>query len=147
MNVITNLKDKRREKQMTYERKMLRELSLETLQNKSVTYFESLFSAEADRKSSLQEGCIDIAIEAFLLGAHFSRFGFYGESLLSVKKRCQREEKTLINALYDYLCFWSPLGQEELYHESIYYTCEKYVQTWWEEGFLKGAKRYRLRLR
>ena len=147
MSIVTSLKDKRREKQMSYERKMLRELSLDLLRKKMRSYFEPIFSRDNDWKVSLEEGCMDIAIEAFLLGAHFSRFGFYGESLQLVKKRCQEEEKFLIDALYDYLCFWSPLGDRDFYQESIYYTCEKYVQDWWEDGFQKGEKRYRLRLR
>lgn len=146
MSIVTSLKDKRREKQMSYERKMLRELSLDILRKKIKAYFEPLFSRDKEWKMSLEEGCMDIAIEAFLLGAHFSRFGFYGESLHLVKKRCQEEEKLLIDALYDYLCFWSPLGDRDFYQESIYYTCEQYVQDWWEDGFQKGEKRYRLRL-
>jgi hypothetical protein len=146
MVIVTSLKDKRREKQINYERKMLRELSLDILRKKVRYYFEPLFFKDHDWTLSLEEGCIDIAIEAFLLGAHFSRFGFYGESLPLVKKRCRAEEKVLIDALYNYLCFCSPEGEKDFYQESIYYTCEQYVQAWWEEGFQKGEKRYRLRL-
>ena len=29
--------------------------------------------------SGIEEACYDVAIEAYLLGANMSRFGFYGE--------------------------------------------------------------------
>ncbi|WP_110113924.1 DUF2521 family protein [Bacillus sp. CGMCC 1.16541] len=147
MNVIMSLKEKRLEKQMVYERKMLRELSVDTLRDRIETYFEPLFIRKDYITSSIEEGCMDIAIESYLLGARFSRFGYYGEPENDVKVRCALEEKMLIDALYDYLNFWSPLGEEDLYQESIYYICEQYVHDCWTDGFQKGEKRYRLRLK
>ena len=31
--------------------------------------------------SGIEEACYDVAIEAFLLGAKMSRFGYYGEDV------------------------------------------------------------------
>lgn len=146
MNVITTFKEKKIEKQLTYERKMLREISLEGLKNKINSSFGSYLRSKTLFVSSIEEGCMDVAIEAFLLGAKFSRFGYYGEQVESVKQRCYYDEKYLIDSLYDFITYWTHAGDNEFVSEALYYTCEEYVGSWWEEGFTKGQKRYRLRL-
>jgi hypothetical protein len=145
-NVIETFKEKKREKQITYERKMLKELSYEALKRKMNEYFDPYFQSGYLFISSFQDGCIDIAIESFLLGARYSRFGYFGETFEMVKNRCQQEEKYLIDALYDYLLHWGQIGDNDFILESLYYTCDRYVSYWWAEGFHKGEKRYRLRL-
>lgn len=146
MNVITTFKEKRKEKQITYERKMLRELSLEGLKKNVSETFGSYFRIGTMLGSAIEEGCLDVAIEAYLLGAKYSRFSYYGESLEDVKKRCYQYEKNLIDALYEFICYWGHIGDHGFVNESLYYSCEHYVTYWWMEGFQKGEKRYRLKL-
>jgi hypothetical protein len=146
MNVITSFKEKKREKEVTYELKMLRELSLEQLRKRVHEYFGVFFRTHRIFPSSIEDGCIDIAIEAFLLGASYSRFGYHGEPMTTVKRRCIKEEKYLVDTLFDVLCFWGNID-DGLINESLYYTCEYYVASWWAEGFEKGRKRWRLKLK
>ncbi len=145
MNVITTLKEKRKEKQMKYERKMLRELSLETLK-KSVNEQFSHFYRTGLFAKSIEDGCVDIAIESYLLGSKYGKFGYYGESFEDVKARCYFEEKYLVDTLFDFLTYWGQIGDNDFVNESLYYSCENYVNKWWQEGFTKSEKRYRLRL-
>jgi hypothetical protein len=76
MNVITSFKEKKREKEIKYERKMLRELSLNTLRAKVQQYFFPFYKGGRMFPSAIEEGCIDMAIEAYLLGASYSRLGY-----------------------------------------------------------------------
>ncbi|KYD27761.1 YbaK family protein [Geobacillus stearothermophilus] len=145
MTVITSFAEKRQEKQLRYERKMLRELSLEKLRAKVLEHFAPFYQMYRIFPSNVEEGCIDLAIEAYLLGAHYSRFGYYGESVDSVRRRCAQEEKYLIDTLFDFLCFWGNID-DDLLGQSLYYACEQYIVDWWTEGFERGKKRRRLKL-
>ena len=144
MNEIISLKQKRHQKELKYERKMLRELSLTEIKGKIDDCFGSFNSNF--KKSVVEDGCIDFAIEAFLLGAKYSKFGYYGESMQSAHKRCQLEEKRLIDDLFDYFITWGKVKGGDLSFEEIHLACEYYIHIWWKEGYLKGEKRYKLRL-
>ncbi|AGE20758.1 YbaK family protein [Geobacillus zalihae] len=146
MTVITSLAEKRQEKQLRYERNMLRELSLEKLRTKALEHFVPFYTAYRMFPSVVEEGCIDLAIEAYLLGARYSRFGYYGEPAASVRCRCAQEEKYLIDTLFDFLCFWGNIDNDFL-SQSLYDACEQYIGNWWTEGFERGKKRHRLKLR
>lgn len=140
MDTIVNLQDRQREKQIKYERKMLRELSLENMKARFQKYFGSGFI------DIVEDGCIDVAIEAFLLGANYSKFGYYGESKENVKIRCLHEEKHLIDTLFNFILYWGKIGLSDSYQEGLYHSCERYVDAWWEDGFSTGEKRYKMRL-
>jgi hypothetical protein len=103
------------------------------------------FSQGLMLQSGIEEACYDVAIEAYLLGAKYSRFGHYGESMESIRKRCWTEEKHFADTLYNFLLYLGSLD-EGRYNESLYYLCEQYVGEWWIEGFKKGERRYKLRL-
>ncbi len=144
--MITTFVKKKQEKRLKYEKSVLREISLNSLKERVQNYFgASNLTSHLVLESGIEEALYDVAIEAYLLGAHFSRFGFYGESVESVKKRCYYEEKHLIDTLYNFLLFWGK-GAEGVYSESLFYICEQYVDSWWREGFRKGERRYKLRL-
>ncbi|MDZ5474227.1 YbaK family protein [Bacillus sp. 31A1R] len=146
MNVITTFKEKKREKQFKYEKSVLRELSLKLLKERVKHFFgSSRLTSGLISDSGIEEACYDIAIEAYLLGAHFSRFSRYGESIEVVRNRCKKEEKHLIDTLYNFLLYWGK-GSEGVYSESLFYMCEQYVNSWWLEGFTKGERRRKLRL-
>jgi hypothetical protein len=143
--VIISFKEKRKEKQVKFERKVLRELSLEKLIKEVNLYFQPFFERATFAKA-IEDGSVDVAIEAYLLGASFGRVGHYGESFESIRKRCYYEEKYLIDTLYEYLQYWGNMGDNGFISESLYMACEQYVSKWINEGFEKGIMRYKLRL-
>jgi Protein of unknown function (DUF2521) len=146
VNVITTFIEKKREKQIKYEKSVLRDISVKVLKERVQYYFgSSRFTQSMIMHSGIEEACYDVAIEAFLLGANMSRFGYYGEEAQEVKVRCKPEEKHLIDTLYNFLLYWGS-GQEGILDESLYYQCEQYVNSWWLDGFYKGEKRIKLKL-
>lgn len=146
MNVITTFTEKKREKQIKYEKSVLREISIKALKEKVQQYFgASRFVSGLLMNSGVEEACYDVAIEAYLLGAHFSRFGFYGESVEEVRFRSRHEERHLVDTLYHFLLYWGQ-GEEGAASEALYYLCEEYVLYWWTEGFGNGERRHKLRL-
>lgn len=144
--MITTFVEKKQEKRIKYEKSVLREISLKSLKEKVQNYFgSSRLTSQLILERGIQEALYDVAIEAYLLGAHFSRFGYYGESAESVKNRCLYEEKHLVDTLYNFLLFWGK-GAEGVYSESLFYICEQYIDSWWKDGFRKGERRHKLRL-
>lgn len=140
MDIIINLQERQREKQIKYERKMLRELSLENMKGRFQQYFGEGYI------DIVEEGCIDVAIEAYLLGANYSKFGYYGESQDDVKARCLDEEKHLIDTLFYFILYWGKIESSDSYQEQLYHCCEGYIDAWWKDGFSTGEKRYKMRL-
>jgi hypothetical protein len=146
VNVITTFKEKHREKQIKYERSVLRDLSINMLRERVKQYFgSSRIVSSIIMNSGIEEACYDVALEAYLLGAKFSKFASYGESFEDIKKRCYYEEKHLIDTLYNFFLYWGN-GEEGTLSESLYYMCEQYILTWWRDGFEKGERRRKLRL-
>ncbi|MBU8880194.1 YbaK family protein [Bacillus sp. FJAT-29790] len=146
MNVITTFTEKKREKQIKYEKSVLREISIKALKEKIQQYFgSSRFVSGLMMNRGIEEACYDVAIEAYLLGANFSHFGIYGETIDNVKNRCRKEEQHLIDTLYHFLLYWGH-GEEGVMGESLYYLCEQYVCSWWMDGYQKGERRHKLRL-
>lgn len=146
MTVITTFREKKREKQIKYERSVLKELSIHTLKERVQQYFGSTRIAQSFvMNSGVEEACYDVALEAFLLGAKYSRFGYYGEDVEMVRMRCYQEERHLVDTLFNFLLFWGN-GEEGVMSESLYYLCEQYIYVWWKEGFDKGQRRHKLRL-
>lgn len=146
LNVVTTFIDKRKQKQVKYERSMLRELTINILQARVKQYFgSSRLTSNLIMNSGIEEACYDVAIEAYLLGAKFSRLGYFGEPMEAVKPRCEKEERHLIDTLYNFFLFWGK-GEEGVGSDELYYLCEQYVDSWWRDGFMKGEKKYKLRL-
>jgi len=146
VTVITTFREKRREKQIKYERSVLRDLSLNRLKERVQHYFGSTRLAQSVMMNAgVEEACYDVALESYLLGAKFSKFGYHGEEMEKVRMRCDKEEKHLTDTLFNFLLFWGN-GEEGAMSESLYYLCEQYVYDWWREGFEKGRRRHKLRL-
>ena len=144
--IIEGFEERRREQQVEYERRLLQDLSVENLRL-SIRDFFGFGSFNGIRVSEvLEEGCFDVAIESYLLGGHYSRFGYYGESEDMVRARCQKEETRLIDILFNFILYWGKIGDQELYNDSLYYRCSAYVEIWWKEGFRTGERSYKLRL-
>lgn len=145
MAVITSFDIKKREKQIEYERAVLREISLKELKEKVAHYFgSSNLTSSILMNNGIEEACYDVAIEAFLLGANYSKFSEYGEEVQAIKNRCKEEDVHLKETLYHFLLYWG--SEESNKNESLYYLCEQFVDEWWLEGYTKANKRRKLRL-
>lgn len=146
MNVITTLTDKREEKRIAFERKVLRELSIKQLKEQVVFYFSPYFRSQSIFSTAIEDGSIDIAIELYILGAKMSRFGYFGETESQVRARCEDEIKYYTDSLFEYLQYWGAASGNDLVNESIFLAAEQFTSYWWNEGFRKGEKRYKMRL-
>ncbi|WP_254177639.1 DUF2521 family protein [Priestia megaterium] len=139
VNEVTYLKEKRYEKEMKYERKVLRELSFDLLQERLRRYFHPMFQWNMLGDEHVEEYCLDIAIESFLLGARVSK---RGKGYEDFQKHSKQEESLLIDTLYGAVSMFVT----DLYQDGLYYLCQGYVQDWWKEGYRTAEKRRRLRL-
>ncbi|WP_416829511.1 DUF2521 family protein [Ectobacillus polymachus] len=139
MTVITTMKQRRNEKQRRFERRILRDLTLPYLRKR----VRSTFFPYVPLYNAFEEYCMEVAIEAYLLGGKYSKFGYLGESYIDVKHRSQLEEQRLADSLFDFLTF-SPNQIPE--HDALYDVCQAYISFWWKEGFDKGERSYKLRL-
>lgn len=147
MNLITTFKEKKQQKQVKFEQRIIREISLEKLKNRIQHYFSPYFKSSSIYQVAIEDVCIDFSVESYLLGAAFSKFGYQGESEREVSQRCRVEIKEMIDSLYDYLIYWSqPKGMDHFTEEVLYLSCEGFIGECWSDGFEKGLKRYRLKL-
>ena len=147
MNVITTFPQKQREKQIRFERRILRELSIEQLKRGVQQFFGDFhFGSINMLGTAIEEGCYDIAIEAFLLGSKYSRLGYYGLSWEEIKERTSEDRRTYARGLAEFIDYWSMPGKEKNMYDSLLVICEHYVEYWIHEGFLKGKQHYKMRL-
>ncbi len=144
MTVVTNLNEKRREKQRFHEMKMLRELSLNEIIAEVTRCFEGFIQEESFYKTAMEDICIDMAIDTYLSGTGYSRFGFYGEPKERVRKRAEEEIEEITRVLYDHMMYYN--AADDLVSESLFSACAHFTGYWWEHGFVIGKKRYSLRL-
>ncbi|WP_379971421.1 DUF2521 family protein [Ectobacillus sp. sgz5001026] len=139
MTVITTFNKRQNEKQLTFERRLLRDLSLSIIRKRvRISFFPHI-----PRYHAFEEYCMEVAIEAYLLGGRYSKFGYKGESLLDVKLRSAYDEQCLADSLFDFLMI---VPNEISEQEALYDLCQAYISSWWKEGFDKGERRYKLRL-
>jgi hypothetical protein len=146
MEVIFTLKEKRRQKQVLFEKRALRELSLESLRASIALFMKEQPVKNRSVASIIEDYFLESAIESYLLGARYSKFSYYGESVDVIRNRSLEEEKHLVNHLYHYFYFAGGLEEVTSKQEVIYATCKRFIDTWWKEGFHKGERRYKLRL-
>ncbi|WP_078551205.1 DUF2521 family protein [Alkalihalobacterium alkalicellulosilyticum] len=144
MTVITTFTEKQREKRWKFERKVLRQLSLADLRKDVKEQFGPIFPIEFADHPYILDPCIDTAIDAFLLGAEYSRFGYFGESSSIVKNRCEDELQEIRIQIFDLLERWFLYGGVSM--DSLAVCVDFFIDSWWERGFLEGQKRHRLRL-
>ncbi len=142
VNVITSFFERREQKQILFERNALLDLTLHEIANDVRKRFMSFYDESLFIQQELEETCIDLAIEAYLVGASYSKFSFHGESEEQVLSRASSELKQFTDTLFDFWLFWS---ESEAY-EKLYVTCELFLKCWWQVGFKKGERRYRMRL-
>ncbi|HHY21943.1 MAG TPA: DUF2521 family protein [Bacilli bacterium] len=143
MTVITTFQEKQREKRWKFERRVLRKVSLENIQRSVRLFFQPILSFEVFTHPYLIDQSLDIAVEAYLLGAEYSRFGYFGEDEKSVLFRCERELKELYEQLESYFHLWVKDDCQYAEYEAI---VAQFLYHWWKKGYEEGGKGYRLRL-
>jgi len=142
MNVITNLREKRRSKQISFERSVLKDLRITQLRDQFKNTFEKLIVSDRPHKRAREEYCLELAVESYLLGARYSRFAYYGEPVEKVQVRSEKEKDWLT-----YLFYSSVYGRKDKVETEFYQDCDLFLSNCWLDGFQKGERRYRLRLR
>ncbi|WP_088106074.1 YbaK family protein [Halalkalibacter urbisdiaboli] len=144
MAVITTFFDKRREKQWKFERKVLRRVSLKKMKGNVRDHFRQVIPFHFLTHPFLIDPCMDLAIDAYLLGAEYGRFGYLGETEDEVKERCNVELNDLSHSLFDFLQTW--LMNEDYLLDSLKITTDVFINEWWEKGFREAEKLLRLKL-
>lgn len=146
MNVDTTFLKRRHEKQIRFERSLLRELSLEALKKSVGRFFGTAPASGGDMFGvAVEEGFYDIALEAYILGSRYSRIGYYGKPLEEVLESSEEERESYALALYDFITFWlsGRFGSGDV---KLQETCRQFVKYWFIEGFNNGKLRYKMRL-
>lgn len=147
LNVDTSFIMRRRERQIRFERSVLRELSLEKLKKGFQIYFGPLFiHGRFLLGNAIEEGCYDVAVEAYLSGSRYSRLSYYGEPLESLKSKSFSERRSLAKTLEEFILYWGNMYEEGKYNEAIPACCENFVDYWWEEGLIKGKIKYKMKI-
>lgn len=148
MTVITSFTAKRREKQWKWERTILKEITLNHIHESVMSHFGSVkVMGGKPLQESVVEGCYDVAIEAYLLGAQFSHLIHRGEKHDAIEIKSISTRKHITDTLYNFWLYWAKIGDHGGMDESIYFVCEPFVDHWYKEGVEKGTRRLKLRLR
>ena len=144
MDVVLNLGEKRRKKQWKFERSMLRSLSIHDMRRDVQQIFFSDRIGQSVGTLYLLDYCLDIGIDAYLMGSEYGRFGYYGETIEQVEKRCMEELQAYIEQTTSQFSAWYDLGVGEEEKNRVKSTA--FIRKWWKTGFLEGEKKFRLRL-
>lgn len=144
MTIVTSLSERRQKKRWKFERIVLRKLSLSEVERSLRTYFQPLLAFEFFLNVTMIERGLDLAVEAYLLGAEYSRFAYFGEEESQVLKRCNEEMTNLYEQLEDSFLLWLNDENERATYEIV---VAQFIYYWWKKGYEEGDKSYRLRLR
>lgn len=143
-NVITDLNERRRKKQWNFERSMLRSLSIGDMRKDIQQIFLQQLFGDPISKMYLTDFCLDVGIDAYLLGSEYGKFGCDGETPEQARQRCQEDVDVFISQIANQFFAWFTLSEED--KEVIFYKSGQFIMKWWNEGFKEGEKKYRLRL-
>ncbi|PGS52772.1 DUF2521 family protein [Bacillus sp. AFS041924] len=141
MNLITNFREKRREKQIKFEKSLLKELKIMQLKAQLKDSFSYFIDADSHQRKAREDYCLELVVETYLLGARYSRFGFFGEPIENVKRRSAKESEWLA-----YLFYSSVFGRKDDIQTEPFDRCKSFLNNWWLDGYVKGERRHRLRL-
>ncbi|MBL3649959.1 YbaK family protein [Bacillus sp. RHFS10] len=147
MAEVLSFMDVKRQKDYELEKNLLKELSLRQIILSVKDCLEPLFPFLDDERDIISEGCIDFAIEAYLLGGRFGIFGYYGESMQSISARSASEEEELRMEFFDYLYNWIHEQYATFDKNKVYEAARKFIKDWWTEGFVQREKQCKLRMR
>ncbi|MBM7840859.1 hypothetical protein JOC54_004152 [Alkalihalobacillus xiaoxiensis] len=142
MGFVVSMMDKSREKKWNFERKMLRNINIRTMETNIKEWIRPVMPFHFQSYPFLMDQCLDMTIDAYLLGADFGRFGYYGEPVRQAKQRCFGELTELSHSLCAALSGWNQTDSPE--HMLI--ATDMLLDHWWEKGFLDSCKAHKLRL-
>ncbi len=145
MGIVMDFQERQRHKQMDFERRVLQDLSLEKIEASIRQRFNDYLAQVPSSAQTARDMCAEYALEAFLLGSSMGRFGFYGEDTENVFQRSMLPFEALHGDFFDFWLFWSasdPAAATELEE-----ACDRYLYTWWQEGFEASLRRWRMKLR
>lgn len=142
MNRVVSISDKRREKKWDFERKMLRKIDIRKMETNIQDWIKPIMPFHLQAYPFLIDQCMDVVIDAFLLGTEFGKFGFRGESVNHSKGRCHEPLGQLSHDLATTLSTWGNKGVEE----SMVLATDMLVGSWWEKGFNESFKAHKMRL-
>ena len=142
MIVYKNLKEKRWGKQRKYEHTVLRDIHLKDIRKSArniLIHPNIFFHTEFEL---LERIVLDHAIEAYLYGASFGKWGYLGEDFLTIQKRMNGKDKFFVQT-----CF-SDLSDRQVNLDSkkLYACVEDFILKWIRLGFQNGTRKYKLRL-
>lgn len=141
VSVILSFRQKQAEKKVHFEKTILKWLPVKEIEKEIEQNFYIFFIEKQTKWPIVVELCFEIAIESYLLGASFSRLGYYGMPFIEIKERSIYKEALLIEDLYDYLMFLQPSGNSVLYE-----ICREFVSGYFDKGYQNGKKRYKLKM-
>ncbi|RYM04858.1 DUF2521 family protein [Sporolactobacillus sp. THM7-7] len=144
MGIVVDFQKKQRYKQLDFERRALRDLSLEKIEASIHHCFSQYMVLVPASDQTVRDMCAEYAMEAFLLGSSMARFGFYGEDMDRVFQ--QRSRNRMDEMAEDFCTFWLFWTQTRKY-DGLFHVCEQYLYTWWAEGFESSLRRWRLKMR
>lgn len=134
-------------KQLAFERNLLRELTFTEVQNDVAMRFKRFFHSFQVYESAIKEEAVEQAMEAYLLGAEASQFILMGESMEEIQKRYESELGTITLDFFDYLEYWQQAsGINGWFVVKAEKSCGDFIDTWWKIGLERGERRRRLRL-
>ncbi|KGP70939.1 DUF2521 family protein [Pontibacillus yanchengensis] len=144
---VVPMEQLRLKKQITFERNLLRELTMEEVQKDVRDCFQPFFHSYYVYDTAIREEAIEQAMEAYLLGAEASQFLLCGVSEEEISERYEVELKTISLDFFDYLDYWqqatSHNGWFTVRGEKV---CTDFFLKWWNIGLEKGERRRRLKL-
>ena len=145
MMIFENLKEKRREKQRKYEQSVLRDIHIKDIRKSARNIFiQPVFNFYSSFEE-IERIIIDYAIEFYLYGASFGKWGYYGEGFIQVKTRMKGKEKFFIHEFFIelYEKLRDPIDLSV--REKLYQCVETFVESWIQKGFQNGMRKYKLR--
>jgi len=141
VQVIFTFRQKQAERKVQYEKTVLKWLSLKEVEQEIEQMFYPFFIEKSTKWPIVTELCFELALESYLLGASFSRLGYYGMPFIEVKERSIYKEALLMEDLYDYLMFLQPSANAALYEN-----CREFISDYFEKGYRNGKKKYKLKI-
>ncbi|KGX84372.1 DUF2521 family protein [Pontibacillus litoralis] len=144
---VVPLDQVRLNKQMRFERNLLRELILEEVHQDVEVSFRFWFHSYYVYDTAIREEALEQAMEAFLLGAEASILKCNGQSEGAIREQYSEELSSMAEDFYDYLDYWQEAtSRHGWFHIRAKDTCSAFFYRWWELGLKKGERRKRLRL-
>ncbi|MFT8872693.1 MAG: DUF2521 family protein [Sporolactobacillus sp.] len=143
MSVVIDFQAKKSSKQMIFEKRALRDISVKKIELSIDDHFSDLLLAVYPDSSVAKDMAAEYALEAYLCGAAAAPNGLHGDNKAAVRHRCERMLERCCDDFYSFWRFWL---YDFAVSDTLEQTCRHYLDNWWEEGYDNVLKRLKLRL-